>query len=382
MEDRIKAILLIGSYLDTIGFNNGMYEFNFNRGKITSFTDAIYINNMIVTDFMYKGGFENFEIKDLNASDDTIMMLYTGNAIIKKKVTFNNYRESYIESFKYMSNEAKRGTGIRTLDSLKNLIKFNDPKIIFKFQSNGGGNGAAMRASVIGIRFRNNLDELIEQAILAGKMTHTHPYGYLGSVAVAYFIKCALDDMVYFKWIPSFLELYEKILKKANVSIEEEKYFEKYFIKLEEFYLKIKELLDDDIPRGYYRIEKVDELLKMDLEPAFNGSNYEKFGSTGLGVVIASLYFLFLSIKPKKGVKYKKGEKFNVMGLTMKDMEIDWRLLFTMSSLNFGDNDTIGIICGNLYGAMVGFKNLPKIKFNDLEFYQELINLAKKINNI
>ena len=92
---------------------------------------------MIVTDFMYKGGFENFEIKDLNASDDTIMMLYTGNAIIKKKVTFNNYRESYIESFKYMSNEAKRGTGIRTLDSLKNLIKFNDPKIIFKFQSNG-----------------------------------------------------------------------------------------------------------------------------------------------------------------------------------------------------------------------------------------------------
>ena len=147
----------------------------------------------------------------------------------------------------------------------------------------GGGNGAAMRASVIGIRFRNNLDELIEQAILAGKMTHTHPYGYLGSVAVAYFIKCALDDMVYFKWIPSFLELYEKILKKANVSIEEEKYFEKYFIKLEEFYLKIKELLDDDIPRGYYRIEKVDELLKMDLEPAFNGSNYEKFGSTGLG---------------------------------------------------------------------------------------------------
>lgn len=379
MEDRIKAILLIGSYLDTIGFNNGMYEFNFNKGKITSFTDAIYVNNMILTDFMYKGGFENFEIKDLNASDDTIMMLYTGNAITKKKVTFNDYRENYIESFKYMSNEVKRGTGIRTLDSLKNLIKFNDPKIIFKFQSNGAGNGAAMRAAVIGIRFRNNLDELLKQAILAGKMTHTHPYGYLGSVAVAYFIKCALDDIVYFKWIPSFLELYEKILKKANVSIEEEKYFEKFFIKIEEFYLKIKELLDDDIPKGYYRIEKINDLLKMDLEPAFNGSNYEKFGSTGLGVVIASLYFLFLSIKPKKDIKYKKGEKFNVMGLTMKDMEIDWRLLFTMSSLNFGDNDTIGIICGNLYGALVGFKNLPKIKFNNLEFYQELEILAKKL---
>tara|TARA_B110000908_G_C10254109_1_gene454141 strand:+ start:1150 stop:2298 length:1149 start_codon:yes stop_codon:yes gene_type:complete len=380
MEDRILATLILGSYLDTIGFNNGMYEFNFNRGKITSFTDAIYINNMILTDFMYKGGFENVDIKQLNASDDTIMMLYTGNAILKKKVTFNDYRESFNESYKYMANESKRGSGIRTLKSLKNLQKCGDPKIIFKFQSNGGGNGAAMRASVIGIRFRKNLNELIEQSILAGKMTHTHPYGYLGSVAVAYFIKCALDGMIYFKWIRSFLDLYDIIYKKSNVTEEEEEDFNLFFTKLEEFHINIKDLLDDDIPKGYYRINKIDKLLKMKLEPAFNGSNYEKFGSTGLGVVIASLYFLFLSIKPKKSVSYKKGEKYNVMGLTMKDMEIDWRFLFINSSLNFGDNDTIGIICGNLYGALVGFKNLPKINFKNLEFYQELSILAKKIN--
>ena len=201
MEDKIKAILLIGSYLDTIGFNNGMYEFNFNKGKIKSFNDAIYVNYMINTDFQYKGGFENFNIQNLNASDDTILMLYTGNAIIHNKVTFKNYHEKYISSFSYLANESKRGTGLRTMESLKNLQKFNDKKIIFKYQSNGGGNGAAMRAAVIGIRFRHNINELIEQAILAGKMTHTHPYGYLGSVAVAFFIKCALDNVIYFKWI-------------------------------------------------------------------------------------------------------------------------------------------------------------------------------------
>ena len=27
MEERIRAILILGSYLDTIGFNNGMYEY-------------------------------------------------------------------------------------------------------------------------------------------------------------------------------------------------------------------------------------------------------------------------------------------------------------------------------------------------------------------
>lgn len=379
MEDKIKAILLIGSYLDTIGFNNGMYEFNFNKGKITNFTEACYINNMITTDFLYKGNFENFNIKDLNASDDTIMMLYTGRALLNKKISFNEYKKEFISCLKYLQDEQKRGSGIRTLESLKNLTKFNNPKIIFKFQSNGGGNGAAMRASVIGIKFQNNLDELIKQSILAGKMTHTHPYGYLGSVAVAFFIKCALDKVIYFKWFEMFLDLYDKIYKIAKVTLEDEEYFNLFFTKIEEFYMNIKYYLDDGLPRGYFDITKINELLKKGFEPAFNGSNYEKMGSTGLGVVIFSLYYLFLSTKPKKNIKYKADDLFNINNLTVKDMETNWRMLFTLSSLNFGDNDTIGIICGNLYGAMYGFNNLPKLPFKDLEFYDELNNLAKKL---
>lgn len=380
MEDKIKAILLIGSYLDTIGFNNGMYEFNFNKGKITNFQEACFINNMILTDFLYKGGFENFNIKKLNASDDTIMMLYTGKVMAKKKISFKEYQQEFTSCLKYLEDEHKRGTGIRTLESLRNLRKFSDPKIIFKFQSNGGGNGAAMRASVIGIKYQKNLDELIKQALLAGKMTHTHPYGYLGSVAIAFFIKCALDKIVYFKWFTMFIDLYDKIYKLANVSIEAEEYFNLFFTKIEEFYLNIKYYLDDGIPNGFLNINRIDEMLSNGFEPAFNGSNYEKMGSTGLGVVIFSLYFLFLSSKPRKNVKYKVEDLFNVNNLTTKDMETDWRLLFTLSTLNFGDNDTIGILCGNFYGAMYGFKKLPNIPFNDLEFYDELTLLAKKLS--
>ena len=382
MENKIKAIMMIGSYLDTIGFNNGMYEFNFNKGKINNFNDALAINNMIQTDFQFKGGFENFDIKNLFASDDSVMLLYTAYAVSEKKVDFNVYRKYFIQSYPHLKNENRRGTGIRTLESLSNLVKFSDTRIIFKYQSNGGGNGAAMRAAVIGIRFRNNIDELIKQAILAGKMTHTHPYGYLGSVAIAFFIKCALDDIIYFEWFHRFLKLYDKILEIAKISPEEEEYFNNFFIKIEEFFKKIKYYLDDDIPKGYYNIFRIEEILKDGFEPSFNGTNYEKFGATGLGVVIASLYFLFLSIKPKKKIFIKKGAMYDTKNLTIKDMEVDWRLLFTMSSLNFGDNDTIGMIVGNLYGAMFGFSNLPKIKFKDLEYYDEFEKISKKLANI
>ena len=379
MENRIQAIFMIGSYLDTIGFNNGMYEFNFNRNKITTFQEAIAVNNVIQTDFQYKGGFENFDIKDLFASDDSIMLLYTAYAVTDTKVDFDTYRKHFIKTYPHLENEGMRGTGVRTIESLKNLLKFKDTNIIFKYQSNGGGNGAAMRAAAIGIRFRKDIDELIKQAIMSAKMTHTHPYGYLGSVAVAFFIKCALDDIIYFEWFDRFLKLYDKILEYAKISPEEEEYFDNFFFKIEEFFSNIKYYLDDDIPKGFYDIYKIDELLKNGFEPAFNGSNYDKFGATGLGVVIASLYFLFLSIKPKKN-KIKKGAMFAPNNITMKDLVVDWRLLFTMSSLNFGDNDTIGMIVGNLYGAMFGFSHIPKIKFKDLEFYDEFIKVSKKFN--
>lgn len=381
MDKKIKACLYLGSYLDTIGFNNGMYEFNFGKGKINNFTDAVFIDSMIRTDFLYKGGFENFDLTDKNASDDTILMLYIGRVLIGDKIDFNSYREQILKAGQYLENETKRGTGIRTIESIKNLNKFNNKNIIFKYQSNGGGNGAAMRACCIGIKFRDNQDKLFKQAVFQAMMTHTHPFGYLGSVCVAFFVKLALDNVPHFRWIPKFLDNYDKIFNicKNNLDEVSVEYFNQFFIKMEDFHRDLKKYLDDDIEAGYYRIEKINELLKNRFEPAFNGTNYEKMGATGLGVIIFSLYFLFLTIKPKKTVNYKKGEKYNVMGLEFDDFESDWNLLFTLSSLNFGDNDTIGIICGNLYGAMYGFENLPKIKYENLEFYDELSKLAENL---
>lgn len=47
------------------------------------------------------------------------------------------------------------------------------------------GNGAAMRAAPVGAYFRDDLDVVVEQATRSAQVTHLHPEGIAGAVAVA-----------------------------------------------------------------------------------------------------------------------------------------------------------------------------------------------------
>jgi ADP-ribosylglycohydrolase len=47
------------------------------------------------------------------------------------------------------------------------------------------GNGAAMRAAPVGAYFADDLDRVVEQAALSAQVTHTHPEGVAGAIAVA-----------------------------------------------------------------------------------------------------------------------------------------------------------------------------------------------------
>lgn len=47
------------------------------------------------------------------------------------------------------------------------------------------GNGAAMRVAPLGVFFADDLDAVVEQATLSAEVTHLHPEGITGAVAVA-----------------------------------------------------------------------------------------------------------------------------------------------------------------------------------------------------
>lgn len=53
------------------------------------------------------------------------------------------------------------------------------------FDGGSLGNGAAMRVAPLGARFADDLERVVEQATLSAEVTHAHPQGVAGAVAVA-----------------------------------------------------------------------------------------------------------------------------------------------------------------------------------------------------
>lgn len=53
------------------------------------------------------------------------------------------------------------------------------------FEGGSLGNGAAMRVAPLGARFADDLGRAVEQATLSAEVTHAHPQGIAGAVAVA-----------------------------------------------------------------------------------------------------------------------------------------------------------------------------------------------------
>ena len=75
IKEKINASMILGSYLDTLGFYNGKWEFNYNI-NIKTLKDAMLVNYEIVHKFFALGAF-HINIKTWNASDDTIMIIGT-----------------------------------------------------------------------------------------------------------------------------------------------------------------------------------------------------------------------------------------------------------------------------------------------------------------
>jgi ADP-ribosylarginine hydrolase len=372
-NEKISASLVLGSYLDTLGFNNGVWEFNYNF-NVKTLNDAIAINYEILNNFFIMGGF-NIDISDWIASDDTIMMIATMKAC-HKGGNINNFISEYIKILPALEDK-KRISGITTLNSLRILAKTKNPKKIH-YSDKMGGNGAAMRTHYIGIFFKD-INKIIETSLIASRLTHNYPLGFLGGMTTALFTHYAINNIEPWKWCDLLIELNENrtidnIIKKMT---EFNDIFDKYMEDKEEFWTPFYKFRERRVKHFHtrgnefiYGASRFTDLIEICYNINVNDNikpfQYDKFGGDGAAAIIIALDSILLSI-------ISKNNEHDINLDKPDTLKYNWQSVIFFSTLHFGDNDTVGAITGMLYGALRGYDGVDRKIINMLEFKKELI---------
>lgn len=370
-NEKIEAAIMLSSYLETIGFKNGQWEFNYNK-NINNIEEAIGMSYTILNHYMSLGGFTNLDIKNWNSSDDTILMMATTKALIdggNEKDFINRYIEIYDELIR-----SERVSGITTMKSIALLkkivlIKKKSYLKLIPFDSRMGGNGAAIRTGPIGIYYANDIDMLISTSIIASRLTHNIPIGYLGGLISALFASYAFKGINSWLWIDNLLALLKtnkitNYINSTNIGNQHDDDIKDYFLS----WYKYKETRHNDIIK--YRNKSTfifpkERLLMMSeyVKEYFidkNGiENWSLIGASGLDSVIYAYDSLLMSIIPNTN-----------------DLKYNAEIFLFYCALHVGDSDSTGAIGGFWFGALLGYNNFDINKIKKLEFYTEMKNLS------
>lgn len=383
MENKIKieASIMLGSYLDTIGFKNGEFEFN-NNLKANTPSQAALISYINTYHYFILGGINKMSLLNLKASDDTLLLLATGYAVLDNGGE-KNYINEYIKWYPKIS-EKNRAIGYQTKQSillLEKLIKKNKETYLpeIPYSDEMGGNGASIRTSVIGLRWYNNIDKIIEESIVSSRLTHNYTIGFLGGLISALFTSFAFNNIKPWKWIDKLLEIYEskKIINYIHTTdlkdtIDEE--IENFFY----FWYKYKEERLVNIMKFRRTKEFIDPLthvtIMLDYNPVLKKAHKKgelslnNIGSSGLDSVIFAYDCLLLAIVPSPNYT-----------IDLDNIEYSWDSLVFFGCLHIGDTDSTGIILGSWFGALNGYGDFNTSKIKELEFYKELKEVSDKL---
>ena len=217
--ERYESIMVLGAVGDTLGYNNGKWEFQ---------TDGVRIHKELEE----LGGLPHLSTKGRKISDDTVMHIATAKALLeyqKAEPGDKMYRviaRQYLDCLKDMEG---RSPGKTCIKSIQKLQPDKSDGFVIPFDPKGGGCGGAMRSLLflffsfslflsfslslffsfslslflsfslslflsffsffnfflintyrsmcIGMRYpnKNQMDKLIAVAIESGRLSHNHP---------------------------------------------------------------------------------------------------------------------------------------------------------------------------------------------------------------
>lgn len=383
LEEKVQASILLASLFDTIGFKNGLYEFKpDNEIPASSLEYSTQLTSYIISDYFILGGFQYFPIKNLNASDDTLLLLATTEAVVKGGGELN-YINQYLKWYPIIA-QPKRAIGVQTnksLKLLKNKIKKKESSYIhhLKYDKLMGGNGAAIRTASIGIKWYNNINKIIEESIIASRVTHNFYIGFLGGMVSAIFTSYAINNIKPWLWLDNLLKLHENnvILNYIhstdfkNTIDDDINNFFYYFYKYKEE--RFKNIITNRYKADIINVYKLDSFVEYnkalyDRVCENKGYNYRLIATTGLDVILYSYESLLLSIVPNSNYT-----------VDLDNAVYSWESLAYFSCLHIGDSDSTGVIVGAWIGALNGYKNFNKERLHDLEFYKELKDVSNKL---
>jgi ADP-ribosylglycohydrolase len=366
-KDKCISIFLLHALGDTIGFKNGIWEFNYGN-----YNNDIRITIEIISEFISLGGITQIDLKDWNVSDDTLLNYEIAKFILNSKYE-DKINESEIinlknEIYKLIKKEIKskieRGFGKMTIDAIYDWTDKKDQRHE-AYNPYSGGNGCSMRTFPIGIKFYKDkdLNKLIEYSIMTSKLTHNSPIGFLGGLVTAYFVKLALNNIDIEKWPFLVIELLESNKVKSYIDIENDNIYFDYRNTIK-FWKKYIEVFYSDDKKPLKLKTSVNIISRFKIFVEFNKILSED---------------VTIQTKTIGG----NGQTSIMMAHNaLLDCDGNWEKLVYYAMLHAGDSDTVGAIAGGLFGAVYGSKNIPEHLLKHLEMKKELIEMGENIYDL
>ncbi|XP_046549771.1 uncharacterized protein LOC124259643 [Haliotis rubra] len=349
MLERYKAAMVLAGVGDALGYKNGEWEF-------------CHSGKLILKDLKNMGGLEKIKVnkRDWMVSDDTVMHLATGEALVSEASsvslveTYYDIARMYKECMKDMAGRAPGATCMMMTHKLKPNV---DDGYKIPFNSRGGGCGASMRAMCIGLRYPRpeDLNDLIAVSIESGRMTHHHPTGYLGALASALFTAFSIQGKPPVEWGQGLLD----VLPQALQYVLDSRHYPEENINAWPFFKEHWELYVESRKLAFGKPVFPDDYEDPDVRDDF----YKSISFGGWGGA---------SGHDSTIIAYDA-----VLGAGQ-----DWKKLCIRGMFHGGDSDSTGTIAACWYGAMYGFQGVPKGNYKNLEYRDRLERLAEELYNL
>ncbi|KAH3863497.1 ADP-ribosylhydrolase ARH1-like [Dreissena polymorpha] len=350
MMQRYEAAMVLGAVGDALGYFHGRWEFERSGKKINEELNAM-------------GGLEKLKVSGQKwiVSDDTVMHIATGKALVQHGLggNFDELYKKIATQYKACMMDMKDRAPGQTCIQWCEYIDPNKPEgWRIPFNPRGGGCGAAMRAMCIGLRYPNpdEKEALIKVSIEAGRMTHHHPTGYLGSLASAMFMSYAIQRKPVREWGAALM----KVVEIAR-----------------EYIINEGDYIDDNLEHWFYFTSRWNEYLHMRAiadeksEPVFP-ENYET------DVTKRDQFYSEISYGGWGG---SSGHDAPLIAYdAVLACHGDWTTLCEWAMFHGGDSDSTGIIAGCLFGALYGFDGVPDGNHSDVEKRAELVEIGVQLS--